>query len=54
MSDILSMGAPVYWVLGPGLTYNNADDQSLVCGGTLCNSDSISTKLYIASNFPDM
>lgn len=54
MADILSMGAPIYWVLGPGLKYNDTTDQNFVCGGTLCNVDSLSTKLYIASNYPDV
>lgn len=54
MTDILSMGAPVYWVLGPGLKYNDSFDQNIVCGGTLCNTNSISTQLYIASNYPNM
>lgn len=54
MADILSMGAPVYWVLGPGIQYNDINGQNLVCGGTQCNTDSLSTQLYIASNFPNV
>lgn len=53
MEDILSMGPPVYFVIGPGLTYNNKTDQNDVCGGTLCDVNSIATKLYIASNYPE-
>jgi len=54
MADILSMGPPVYWVLGPGLNYSLKNEQNYVCGGILCNEDSVVTKLYIASNFPEM
>lgn len=54
MADILSMGAPVYWVISPGLQYNKPSDQNFVCGGTSCNNDSIVTNLYISSNYPDM
>lgn len=54
MEDLLSMGAPIYWVLGPGITYNDTDNQNLVCGGTLCNTDSVPTQLYIASNYPEV
>lgn len=54
MADILSMGAPVYWVIKPGLDYHKPEDQNLVCGGVECNTDSISTQLYIMSNYPEM
>lgn len=54
MGDILTMGAPVYWILGPGLSLNDVKQQNLVCGGPGCNNDSVVTKLYIASNYPDM
>lgn len=53
MTDLLSMGPPIYWVLGPGVTFNQIKDQNLVCGGPGCNNDSVITKLYIASNYPD-
>lgn len=54
MEDLLSMGAPIYWVLGPGITFNDTSNQNLVCGGTLCNENSVPTQLYIASNYPEM
>lgn len=54
MAELLMSGAPVYWVVGPGLTYNNVNDQNVVCGGTACNADSLSTKLYLASNYEQM
>lgn len=54
MSDILSMGAPVYWVLGPGLDYANTSYINLVCGGVECNQDSLTTQLFLASNYPEM
>lgn len=55
MADLLSMGAPIYWVIGPdGFDYSNKEHQNIMCGGQLCNNDSISTKLYIASNYPNM
>ncbi|XP_055525163.1 NPC intracellular cholesterol transporter 1 homolog 1b [Wyeomyia smithii] len=54
MADLLWMGAPVYFVLKPGLNYTNTSDQNVVCGGVLCNSDSIQTKLYLASLYPEI
>lgn len=54
MAELLMSGAPVYWVLGPGLNYNNVTEQNIICGGTECNTDSLSTKLYLASNYEDM
>lgn len=54
MADILTMGAPVYWVLGNGITFDDQAQQNLICGGPGCNNDSVVTKLYIASNFPDV
>lgn len=54
MAEILSIGPPVYWVVSPGLDYMNTKDQNFICGGINCNTDSLSTKLYIASKYSDM
>jgi Niemann-Pick C1 protein len=54
MADLLSMGPPVYFVVKPGLEYEEFLDQNLICGGIQCNKDSINTKIYIASQFPNI
>lgn len=54
MADLLMTGAPVYWVLGPGLNFSNVSHQNLICGGTACNEDSLSIKLYEASQHEQM
>ncbi|XP_058815387.1 NPC intracellular cholesterol transporter 1 homolog 1b [Topomyia yanbarensis] len=54
MADLLWMGPPVYFVLKPGLNYSNTEDQNVVCGGVLCDTDSIQTKLYLASLYPEI
>ncbi|EDV95122.1 NPC intracellular cholesterol transporter 1 homolog 1b [Drosophila grimshawi] len=54
MDDLLSMGAPVYWVLKPGLDYSNTDHQNFICGGVECNEDSLSVQLYTQSRYPDI
>ncbi|XP_062539405.1 NPC intracellular cholesterol transporter 1 homolog 1b [Armigeres subalbatus] len=54
MAELLWMGPPVYFVLKPGLNYSAFDDQNLVCGGVLCNSDSVQTQLYLKSLYPEI
>lgn len=54
MDDLLAMGAPVYWVLKPGINYTNRDHQNLICGGVECNNNSLSVQLYTQSRYPEM
>lgn len=54
MADLLSMGPPVYFVLEAGLNYQNSSDQNLICGGVLCDEDSLNIQLYIASKYSDV
>jgi Niemann-Pick C1 protein len=53
LQSFLSIGPPTYFVLKGGLNYSNIADQNLVCGGLYCNSDSLSTQLYISSKLPE-
>lgn len=39
----------MYFVVKNGLNYSNTKMQNLVCGGQYCNSDSVSTQIFIAS-----
>lgn len=54
MEDLLSMGAPVYWVVGAGLEYNRTEHQDVMCGGTRCRDDSIPTQVYLAAQHAEM
>ncbi|XP_013112245.2 NPC intracellular cholesterol transporter 1 homolog 1b [Stomoxys calcitrans] len=54
MDELLSMGAPVYWVLKPGLDFTNRDHQNLICGGVECNNNSIAVQLYTQSRYPEI
>lgn len=54
MADLLSMGPPVYFVVESGLSYENFTDQNIICGGVLCNNDSLNIQLYIASQYPEI
>ncbi|XP_075158262.1 Niemann-Pick type C-1b [Haematobia irritans] len=54
MDELLSMGAPVYWVLKPGLDYTNRDHQNIICGGVECNNNSIAVQLYTQSRYPEI
>lgn len=54
MTELLSMGPPVYWVLGTKLPLNDISNQNLICGGEGCNNNSIITELYAVSKYPEM
>lgn len=54
MTELLSMGPPVYWILKTQLPLSNISNQNLICGGSGCNEDSITTQLYVASTYSDM
>ena len=53
LRSYLSIGPPTYFVLKGGLNFSNTPDQNLICGGLYCNSDSLSTQLYISSKLPE-
>lgn len=54
MSELLVIGPPVYFVLSTKLPMSDRSNQKLLCGGQLCDEDSIVTKLYMASTTPDV
>lgn len=49
LNSYLSIGPPMYFVVKEGLNYSDKRAQNLVCGGQYCNSDSVSTQIFIAS-----
>ncbi|KOC62540.1 Niemann-Pick C1 protein [Habropoda laboriosa] len=49
LNSYLSIGPPMYFVVKEGLNYSDTKAQNLVCGGQFCNSDSVSTQIFIAS-----
>ncbi|XP_014480790.1 PREDICTED: Niemann-Pick C1 protein isoform X2 [Dinoponera quadriceps] len=53
LNSYLSIGPPMYFVVKDGLNYSDMRAQNLVCGGQYCNSDSISTQIFIASKQPN-
>ncbi|XP_032685045.1 NPC intracellular cholesterol transporter 1 isoform X2 [Odontomachus brunneus] len=54
LNNYLSIGPPMYFVVKDGLNYSDVRTQNLVCGGQYCNSDSISTQIFIASKQSNM
>lgn len=54
MNELLSMGPPVYWVLGKGISFENIEEQNMICGGPGCNNNSLATTLYLTSNHPEL
>lgn len=53
LKSYLSIGPPVYFVLKNGLKFNNTFDQNLICGGSNCKIESLSTQIFIASKIPE-
>lgn len=49
VNNLLRIGPPVFFVLTPGLDFTNPDHQNVICGGRLCNQDSLSTQVFLAS-----
>ncbi|XP_031783378.1 NPC intracellular cholesterol transporter 1 isoform X3 [Nasonia vitripennis] len=49
LNSYLSIGPPMYFVLKGGLNYSDPKVQNLVCSGTWCNSDSVTTQIFAAS-----
>lgn len=43
----------MYFVVKDGLNYSDTKAQNLVCGGQYCNSDSVSTQIFVASKQPN-
>lgn len=53
MAELLSMGPPVYFVIGPGLNYSIKENQDVICNGILCDADSVLTQIYFKSKNPE-
>lgn len=54
MDELFLFGPPVYFVLTTKLSMSEIANQNLLCGGQGCNSDSIVTKLHMASTNSEM
>ncbi|XP_038212675.1 NPC intracellular cholesterol transporter 1 homolog 1b-like [Zerene cesonia] len=48
VNDILRLGPPVFFVLKSGLNFTNPEHQNVVCGGQLCNDDSLTMQIFLA------
>lgn len=49
VNDLLRIGPPIFFVLTPGLNYTDPVHQNVLCGGQLCNVDSLTTQIFLAS-----
>uniref|UniRef100_A0A2A4K8N4 SSD domain-containing protein n=1 Tax=Heliothis virescens TaxID=7102 RepID=A0A2A4K8N4_HELVI len=49
VSSLIRMGPPVYFVVKSGLDFTNPVHQNAICGGQLCNSDSLTTQIFLAA-----
>ncbi|PZC75350.1 hypothetical protein B5X24_HaOG206445 [Helicoverpa armigera] len=49
VANLIRMGPPVYFVVKGGLDFTNPIHQNTICGGQLCNSDSLTTQIFLAA-----
>ncbi|XP_072950000.1 NPC intracellular cholesterol transporter 1 homolog 1b-like [Epargyreus clarus] len=49
VNELLRLGPPVYFVLKSGLNFTDPVHQNTICGGQLCNNDSLTTQIFLAS-----
>lgn len=54
VNGLLRLGPPMYFVLKGGLNFSNPSHQNVVCGGILCNEDSLATQIFLASRFSNV
>lgn len=54
VSGLFKLGIPVYFVLKPGLNFSDPIHQNVVCGGQMCNEDSLTTQIFLAALYPDI
>ncbi|KAK7869123.1 hypothetical protein R5R35_006589 [Gryllus longicercus] len=54
LKDYLSIGPPVYFVVRSGLNYTDPTVQNVICSGQFCDSDSLTSQIYIASKRQNM
>ncbi|CAH4034681.1 NPC intracellular cholesterol transporter 1 homolog 1b-like [Pieris brassicae] len=48
VNNLLPLGPPVFFVLKGGLNFSNPDHQNVVCGGQLCNDNSLTMQIFLA------
>ncbi|XP_063364895.1 NPC intracellular cholesterol transporter 1 homolog 1b-like [Cydia amplana] len=54
VSELLRLGPPVYFILKSGLNFTNTEHQNLICGGQLCNDDSLIVQIFLAAQHEDI
>ncbi|XP_073946137.1 NPC intracellular cholesterol transporter 1 homolog 1b-like [Choristoneura fumiferana] len=54
VNHLLRLGPPVYFVLKDGLNFTSNEHQNVVCGGQLCNDDSLFTQIFLAAQHTEI
>lgn len=54
VNGLLRLGPPMYFVLKGGLNFSDPVHQNAVCGSQLCNDDSLTTQIFLASRFSNV
>ncbi|XP_033109697.1 NPC intracellular cholesterol transporter 1-like [Anneissia japonica] len=50
----MTAGPPVYFVIRDGYDYTEVPNQNKICGGSGCNSDSLTSQIYNAAQYPNV
>lgn len=54
VNQLMRLGPPVFFVLKSGLNFTNIDHQNAICGGQMCNLDSLTTQIFLASRYTNI
>lgn len=54
VNHLMHIGPPVFFVLKSGLNFSDVEHQNTVCGSQLCNVDSLTTQIFLASLHSDI
>ncbi|XP_075976750.1 NPC intracellular cholesterol transporter 1 homolog 1b-like [Anticarsia gemmatalis] len=49
VNELFRLGPPVYFVLKGGLNFTDVTHQNSICGGQLCNDNSLFTQIFLAA-----
>ncbi|XP_071955334.1 NPC intracellular cholesterol transporter 1-like [Antedon mediterranea] len=53
-ANYMTAGPPVYFVVRDGFNYTEVENQNMICGGSGCNSDSLTSQVYNAAQLSDI
>ena len=54
LSNYLSVGSPIYFVVTDGFDFTSIENQNLFCSGAGCKPDSVLTQIFVDSLKPNV